>query len=104
MQPSAPTNLTLQTLQTAYRHAGIQQAATFRPSSPPPSISEMIQRLKIFSAKTAQPTIQEFFAGLDGRDELVAGFLAALELWKRGELDLLQSSQETIVIENAATS
>jgi len=71
-------------------------------AAPRPTISlqTMIKRLQAASGTS----LQAFFGQLESRQEIVVAFLAALELWRRGQLQLIQKQQFSIIQVDYATT
>jgi segregation and condensation protein A len=106
--PAMPPNLSLQALQRAFASA-VAKTPPPTPGLPPATVTleEMTERLLQRSSRRqdgAAATLQAFFAQLPSRAEITVAFLAALELWRRGQLRLTQAGQFSIIQIDYATT
>lgn len=91
--PNLPPNVTLSALQKAFATATASHQATHTVAPEVISIKEMMLQL----ATEAPSSLNDFFGRLGSRLEIVVAFLAALELWRAGRLQLTQTQQFSII-------
>jgi segregation and condensation protein A len=102
----APTTVSVLQLQRAYQQALVRTEAT--PHTMPKSqlsLPEAIQKLTARLKQRSQLRLEDLFQDTRTTPEVVVTFLAALELWKQGQIKLTQRAQFSMIeVDYAATS